>query len=76
MVVIEPTPRAHPAVVIMHHPLHALNITEDQWVHLLGVIIRYPKFILSGLSKVCPKDGKDAEPNNTLVSSHPSSVSV
>jgi hypothetical protein len=49
MVVIEPTPRAHPAVVIMHHPLHALDVTEDQAAHLIRVIIRYLEFILNGL---------------------------
>jgi len=49
MVVIEPPPRAHPTVVIMHHPLHALNITEDQRVHLTGVIVQCPELILNGL---------------------------
>ena len=39
----------------MHYPLHALNITENQWGRLAGVIVRYLEFILNELSDGTPK---------------------
>lgn len=50
MVIVEPTPRRNTAIVVVHNPLHALDIAVHEIVHLLGVVIRDLEFALKWLS--------------------------
>lgn len=49
VVIIEPTPRSDAAVVVMHDPLHALDIPIDQVEHFLRVIVAYLQFTLRAI---------------------------
>lgn len=53
VVIIEPTPGSDAAVVVMHDPLHALDIPIDQVEHFLGVVVAYLQFTLRATLNWC-----------------------
>lgn len=46
MIVTEPTPWCDTTIIIVHHPLQSLHITEHKTTHILWVFVRIPR--------VCP----------------------
>lgn len=46
MVIIEPAPGCDTTIIVVHHPLQPLHISERQLPHFVGIVVRNLQFPL------------------------------